>query len=153
DLIILFSITLPSPADNSPVYLSGVVTPTGTRDVLFLATTNGHVMAIDAESGSRIWSKLYPAGNCLFESGFPCYSPSAPVIDPSRQFVYAYGLDGYVHKYKVGSGLEVVGNGWPELITTKGTVEKESSNLAVATARNGTSYLYAVTSSEDDFGD
>ncbi|MCU1349448.1 MAG: hypothetical protein JWO56_2478, partial [Acidobacteria bacterium] len=64
-----------------------------------------------------------------------------------------YALDGYVHKYWLRDGLEVVGNGWPELITRKGQVEKGSSALTIVTAKNGRSYLYAAIAAYPEPGD
>jgi hypothetical protein len=66
--------------------------------------------------------------------GSTCYATSSPAIDPRRQFVYSYGLDGKVHKYAVGSGNEVLTGGWPETTTLKGFDEKGSAALSIATA-------------------
>ena len=41
----LFQATLPSVADGAPVYLRNVTTPTGTRDLLFVTTKAGHIIA------------------------------------------------------------------------------------------------------------
>ncbi len=73
-----------------------------------------------------------------------CFTTSSPAVDPNRQFVYSYGLDGAVHKYAVGTGEEITGAGWPEMTTKKPFDEKGSSALSIATARNGTSYLYVT---------
>ncbi len=149
-----FKITLSGVADGTPVYLSGVTTPSGVRDLLFLNTTNGYITARDAHTGAKIWVHQYPAGSCTFDNGAtPCFTPSSPAIDPNRQYVYAYGLDGYVHKYQVGDGTEITGNGWPELSTLKPNIDKGSANLAIATDNNGTTFLYMTHSSESDYGD
>jgi hypothetical protein len=138
-----FQVTLPSVADGAPVVLTGVVTASGTRDLLFLTTKDGHVLALDAHSGAVVWSQQYGPGSCKINNGSSvCFTTSQPAVDPGRAYVYAYGLDGQVHKYAVGSGSEVTSGGWPELATTKAFDEKSSSDLAVATASNGTSYLY-----------
>ena len=47
-----------------------------------------------------------------------------------------------MHKYQVDDGTEVDTGGWPEQTTMKGFDEKGSSALSIATAANGTSYLY-----------
>src|SRR5262249_12562940 len=39
-------------------------------------------------------------------------------------------------------GLEVIGGGWPEIVTRKPGVEKIASALAFATAKDGNTYLY-----------
>src|SRR6202022_4073579 len=51
------------------------------------------------------------------------------------------------------NGKETIGDGWPALITLKGDVEKGSSNIAIATAQNGSTYLYMTTSAYPDPGD
>jgi IPT/TIG domain/PQQ enzyme repeat/PQQ-like domain len=144
NLVTLFQITLPSTADGAPVYLSNVVTSGGTRDVVFVTTKAGHILALDASNGATIWSHQKGPGTCKINNGSAaCYTTSSPAVDPDRQFVYSYGLDGYVHKYQVGDGAEILTGGWPELATTKGFDEKESSALAIATSA-GTSYLYVA---------
>src|SRR5207247_1137489 len=74
----------------------------------------------------------------------PCYTTSSPAVDPNRQYVYSYGLDGYVHRCQVADGTEVTSGGWPELASLKPFNEKGSSALSIATAKNGTSYLYVT---------
>jgi hypothetical protein len=146
-LTTLFQATLPSIADGAPAYLSGVSTTSGTRDLLFLTTKAGDIVALDAHSGSQIWIQHNPAGSCTVNNrSQPCYTTSSPVVDPNRQFVYSYGLDGAVHKYQVGNGTEVTDGGWPEVATLKGFDEKGSSALAFATGKNGATYLYVANS-------
>ncbi len=140
----LFTVTLPGIADGAPVLLRAVPTAHGTRDLLFLTTTDGHLVARDARTGAAVWAHQYGPGACRINNvGGPCYTTSSPAIDPDRRYVYSYGLDGKVHKYAVGSGDEVRRGGWPETITLKGYNEKESPALAIATAKDGHSYLYA----------
>jgi outer membrane protein assembly factor BamB len=139
----VFRVTLPAIADGAPAYLSGVQTPSGPRDLLFLTTKAGHILALDAHSGERVWMHQYAAGTCRINLGSQlCYTTSSPAIDPDRRYVYSYGLDGQVHKYQVGDGTEVTTGGWPELTTRKPFNEKGSSALAQATAADGTPYLY-----------
>ena len=139
----LFQVTLPAVEDGAPVYLSQVSTPKGTRNLLFLTTKAGHILALDALTGETIWEHQYPAGSCRINNvGGPCFTTSSPAIDPSLQFVYSYGLDGYVHKYQAGDGAEIKTGGWPELATLKPYNEKVSPALSIATLSNGASYLY-----------
>jgi hypothetical protein len=58
-----------------------------------------------------------------------------------------------VHKYAIANGAEVRGGGWPQLITLKGNVEKGSSALSLAKARNGRTYLYMTTAAYPEPGD
>jgi len=135
-LRVLYSVQLPGTVDDAPVFLSGVTTPQGVRDLLFVTTTDGRLVALDAATGATVWSQQ-PAGG-------PQYTTSAPAIDPGRQLVYSYGLEGRVHRYRAADGSEVTGSGWPQLATLKPDVEKCSPALAVATAGNGHTYLYVA---------
>ncbi len=145
----LFQITLPSNADSAPVALQGVSTTTGLRDLVFVTTRAGHLIALDSRSGATVWSKQHGASTCQINDpapvpspSNPCHTNASPAIDPNRQFIYAYGLDGYVHKHQVADGAEVMTGGWPELATTKPFNEKGSSALSIAATPGGT-YLYA----------
>jgi hypothetical protein len=44
-------VRLPSVADGAPVYLSGVSTVHGIQDLVFLTTRDGHVEALNAQTG------------------------------------------------------------------------------------------------------
>jgi hypothetical protein len=135
-LHLLYSVALPAAAGGAPVFLSHVSTPEGIKDLLFLTTADGRILARDAATGSNVWS-WQPAN-------VPMYTTSSPAIDPNRLYVYSYGLEGRVHKYQVGEGTEISTGGWPETVTLKPIVEKESPALAVATAASGVSYLYVA---------
>ncbi len=146
----LFQVTLPSIADGAPVIQQNVPTARGTIDLLFVTTTDGRLIAMHARTGATIWSVQHGPGSCLVNGGAnpyfpnsPCFTTSSPALDPNRQFVYAYGLDGFVHKHQVASGAEVSGGGWPEQTTAKPQDEKGSSALGIAVTPSGT-FLYAT---------
>ena len=130
-------------SDGAPVFLEGVPTPGGIKDLLFVTTTSGWIQALDAATGVEVWSKQYGTGTCTSSNGSACVSTSSPAIDPNRQFVYGYGLDGNVHKYAVGTGLETMTGGWPQVATLKPSTEKSAGALGFATS-SGVTYLYAV---------
>ena len=92
----VFSVHLPEIADGAPVLAAAVPTSSGTRDLLFVTTKAGRVVALDARTGATVWSTTPPSG--------PNYTTSSPALDPSRQFVYGYALDGFVHKYGIADG-------------------------------------------------
>lgn len=145
----LWQTTLPDVVDSAPVEQPNVVTPSGTRDLLFVTTSGGGLFAVDANSGAIVWESDHPAGSCVFDNtSQTCYTDSAPALDPSGAYVYTYGLDGFIHKHAVGDGTEITGGGWPEAVTLKPTVEKESSPLNI-----GNGYLYVSTASYSDLGD
>lgn len=141
----IFQVQLTGTADGAPIYLSGVNTASGSKDILFVTTRAGDIVGLDAHNGLQIWVQHNPAGSCKINNGgATCYTTSSPALDPNRQYVYSYGLDGFVHKYKVEDGQEVKNGGWPELTSTKPFQEKGSSALTTATAKNGKSYLYVA---------
>jgi hypothetical protein len=130
----LFTVALPSSPDGAPVLLTNVNTASGVKDLVFVTTERGHLIAMDANTGAQVWSRFFNVGSGL--------TNSAPAIDPNRKYIYTAGVeDGKVHKVNVADGTEVIGGGWPEQIGPAGI--KASSELAIATAKDGTSYLYA----------
>jgi hypothetical protein len=135
-LHLLYRVTLPAVADGAPAFLGGVTTPLGVKDLLFLTTKSGILVAADAATGATVWSKQPATG--------PNYTTSSPAVDPNRLYVYSYGLDGKAHKYLVGDGTEVTSGGWPQLATNKPSVEKGSAALGFATARSGAIRLYVA---------
>jgi outer membrane protein assembly factor BamB len=139
-----FQVSLPDVADGAPVFLENVTTSSGPQNLLFVTTRDGHIIALNAQTGATVWSHQHGPGTCTINNGGSvCYTTSSPAIDPNRLYVYSYGLDGFVHKYGVGNGTEVTTGGWPELATLKGFDEKGSSALSIATSK-GTSYLYVT---------
>ncbi len=123
---------LPAIADGAPAELPNVTTPAGVKTLLFVTTTKGSLIAVDAATGNQVWR---------VDTTGPNFTTSSPALDPNGQFVYGYGVDGKVHKYAVGTGAETTTGGWPVTITLMPDVEKGSSPLNV-----GNGYLYMVTS-------
>jgi outer membrane protein assembly factor BamB len=119
---------LPATADGAPVELPYVNTASGVKTLLFVTTTMGSLLAIDAADGNLVWRK---------DTSGPKFTTSSPAIDPSGKYVYSYGLDGKVHKYAVGDGEEVTDKTWPAVVTLMPIDEKGSSPINIA---NG--YLY-----------
>jgi outer membrane protein assembly factor BamB len=141
----LFKVSLPSVADGAPAYLSSVKTSTGNVNMLFVTTKGGHIIALDAVDGNVIWSHQYGSGSYRINNrSQPTYTTSSPAVDPNREYVYSYGLDGYVHRYRVADGEEIKTDGWPEVCTLKPFDEKGSSALAIATAKDSNSYVYVA---------
>ena len=143
-LVQKYQANLPAIADGAPVFLEAVTTPVGVKNLLFVTTRDGRIIALDAQTGATVWSHQYGPGACqINNSGGACYTTSSPAIDPNRLYVYSYGLDGNVHKYQVGDGTEILTGGWPQSATLKGYDEKGSSALSIATSA-GATYLYVT---------
>jgi hypothetical protein len=130
-------------ADSAPIYVGSVATQSGTKNLLFVVTRNGYLVALDADTTtpSVVWAHQPKA---------PVTSPQittgSPAVDSSRQYVYAYAHDGNIHKYQVADGTEITDGGWPEVSTLKPDIDdKGASGLSVATAHDGKTYLYSVT--------
>src|SRR5262245_21503520 len=70
----LYSVALPAVADGAPVLLRAVVTAAGLKDLLFLTTKDGRILAVDADTGGVVWSHQPATG--------PRYTTSSPAIDP-----------------------------------------------------------------------
>jgi hypothetical protein len=140
----LFQVSLPSAIEGAPVVLTNVSTPSGVHDVAYVTTRGGNIIAMDAYSGATLWSAQPASTNITM---------SSPAIDPSLAYVYSAGLDGYIHKYAVGTGAEVTSGGWPELSTLKISAEKDGTAITIGTS-GGTNYLYmGVGGYNGDFGD
>jgi len=136
---------IPELADGAPVFVSGVTARDEFRNVLVVSTMYGRLIAIDAGTGRRLWMTTPPAG--------PRWTTSSPAVDPTRTYVFGYTLDGYIHRYDLSTGEEITGPGWPALITLKGDVEKGSSSISIATARNKRTYLYMTIAAYPEPGD
>lgn len=129
-----YNVTMTATTNAAPVLARAVATPSGTKDLIVVTAQSGRTTAYDAFDGSVVWTAT-TSGTSPTES--------SPAIDPNRQFVYAYGVDGKVHKYGIGDGVETTTGGWPQIATLKPSVEKGASGLAFAITQ-GTTYLYAV---------
>jgi outer membrane protein assembly factor BamB len=60
----LFTVTVDGKVDAQPLYVPALAIPSqGTHNVLYIATENGSLYAVDADNGSQLWQKsLIPSG-------------------------------------------------------------------------------------------
>lgn len=117
---------LPGTADGAPAFLPDVAVDGTPRDLLFLTTREGHVLAVDAADGTILWTRQPQGPNVLNAS---------PVVDPDGPTVYAYGLDGDLHAFRADTGEELQTGPFPVTITKMPGTEKGSSNLNLAEGR------------------
>lgn len=136
NLHLVWKVALPDLADERPILLKNLAWPDGTvRDVIYLTTDHGTLLALDAATGNKLWDVTPRSTN-------PKYTKASPAADPVQGLIYSYGLDGYVHRFRATTGHEVLGNGWPVQVTRMPVSEKISSALNLV---NG--YLYVTTAS------
>jgi malectin (di-glucose binding ER protein)/putative pyrroloquinoline-quinone binding quinoprotein/PQQ enzyme-like repeat protein len=138
----LFQVGLKETIEGQPVVLTNVSIAGGTHDVAFMTSRNGYLTALDAYSGAIYWQVQFNGTNITM---------SSPAIDPSRNYIYAAGIDGKLHKVNVGNGTEITGGGWPETASLKDNVEKDGTALTIG-ASGGVNYLYIGTGGYDGDG-
>ncbi len=116
-------IKLDGTVDASAIYLHGV-TIRGTRhNAIFVTTTYGKTLALDAGSGDVLWE--YTPTSYQKLAGTRQITNSTPVADSNRQFIYAASPDGYIQKLVVSDGHRV----WRTSITKLPQREKMDSSL------------------------
>jgi outer membrane protein assembly factor BamB len=131
-----WSVKLPDLAGERPILLQHLAWPDKTlRDVLYLTADNGTLLALDADTGAKLWAVTPKNTN-------PKYTKASPAADPVQGLIYSCGLDGKVHRFRATTGQEGTGNGWPVRVTKMPLSEKVSAALNLA---NG--YLYVTTAS------
>jgi outer membrane protein assembly factor BamB len=123
------TVQLPGTVDSSPIYLHGALVGGAVHDVVVVTTTYGKTLAIDAGSGQILW-RFTPAGYSGW-AGSAQITTTSPLLDPSRQFVYAASPNGLIHKLSLSHGREDPSGSWPVSITRDPTREKLAAALNI----------------------
>ena len=113
-------------ADSSPIYLHAVQAGGGTHDVFFVTTTYGKTVAVDAVSGTVLWTFTPPSYASW--AGSAQITTATPVADPSRTSVYAAAPSGWIYKLAVSDGHAE----WSTAITRLPSREKIAAPLNFA---------------------
>ncbi len=121
-------VRLDGTVDSSPIYLRSVRVLGKQHDVLVVTTTYGKTIALDADSGRRLW-EFTPPGYSSWAGSYQITN-ATPVADPSRKAVYAVSPDGKVHKLSLADGREQAG--WPVAVTRLPAREKIAPALNVS---------------------
>lgn len=116
-------VSLDGTVDASAIYLAGVIVRGARHDVIFVSTTYGKTVALDADSGSILWEFTPTSYQSLV--GSRQIANSTPVADSDRQFIYAASPDGYIQKLAVSDGQSV----WRTSVTRLPLREKMDSPL------------------------
>jgi len=112
---------IPGTADSSPIYLRGVTVRGKKHDVFVLTTSYGRTLALDADTGARLWL-FTPRGYSSWAGSYRITN-SSPVSD--RRFVWAGAPDGRIRKLSLATGRQV----WSRMITLLSAREKLGTAL------------------------
>lgn len=118
-------IHLDGTVDSSAIYIRGVTVNGSSHDVLFMTTTYGKTIAVDANQGTVLWEFTPPGYDSWV--GSRQITNSTPVADPDRQHIYAAAPDGAIRKLTVSDGHVL----WTTPITLLPVREKIASPLKV----------------------
>ncbi len=116
-------VTIDGTVDASPIYLHDVQVSGASHNVLFVTTTYGRTLAIDARDGTVLWRFTPPEYDSF--AGTARITTATPVADPDRQFIYAAAPDGMIRKLAIADGHVA----WSTSITLLPTREKIASAL------------------------
>ncbi|MGB6486370.1 MAG: PQQ-binding-like beta-propeller repeat protein [Steroidobacteraceae bacterium] len=109
--------------DASAIYLHGATIRGARHDAIFVTTSYGRTMALDAASGAVLWQ--YTPASYQDLAGTRQFTNSTPVADPDGSSIYAASPDGYIEKLAVSDGRLV----WRTPITELPLREKMDSPL------------------------
>lgn len=135
----LWSVNVGGMVDREPLYVHDLNTIAGKKDVVFVNTMQAQCAAFDALTGAKIWMT-----HSLNSKEGARGSEANCVIDPTLQYIFVYGTDGYVYKLKTYDGSQVTDGGWP--IQAHPSPKEMGYSLGIFTAKNGVTYLTAKNS-------
>jgi hypothetical protein len=157
----LFSTPVDGRLWAQPLYMSGVTIGGAKHNVVYVATANDSVYAIDGDSGAQLWKVSLLTGGETPGSATTLHSSvqpqigitGTPVIDPSTGTLYAVtqsGLSGTffhrLHALDITNGKERFGA--PVVINSGGWDSSQHLQRPGLTLANGTIYV-AFSSNED----
>jgi PQQ-like domain len=109
--------------DASAVYLHGATVHGARHDVIFVTTSYGKTLAIDADRGHVLWEYTPESYRSLARTRQ--FTNSTPVIDPASATLYAASPDGYIQGLAISDGHVL----WRTRITELPRREKMDSPL------------------------
>ena len=116
-------IKLDGTVDASAIYLQGATVQGARHDAIFLTTTYGKTVALDANTGAILWE--YTPASYRSVAGTRQITTSTPVADMDRHHIYAASPDGYIQKLTISDGQPV----WRTSVTNLAEREKLASPL------------------------
>jgi outer membrane protein assembly factor BamB len=142
-LHLLWSADMGDKIDASPLVLANVATSSGSHNMVLIGAENGKFSALDADSGSVLWSKQLGAfgpNGCMDLGGSPFGITGSAAVDRSAGRVYVADGTDTVFAFNLADGSSVAG--WPVSLNADETQNHVYSGLALNPA-NG--FLYAST--------
>jgi outer membrane protein assembly factor BamB len=94
---------------TAPLVAQSVITPQGSKDLVFVLGSNDTVYSIDAATGNIVWKKNFP--NSLKPVQDPTYlcpntANTTPVIDKQASIIYLITSDGKLRGLSLANGAE-----------------------------------------------
>jgi hypothetical protein len=92
---------------TAPVVAEDVDTPGGNKTVVYVAGSDDHLFALDAADGRVIWSRDFEVWVLPNAAGMwlcPNNLNATPVLDRSRNMIYAIAFDGRLWGLDLGTG-------------------------------------------------
>jgi outer membrane protein assembly factor BamB len=131
-----------------PVLATGVTTPTGNRNLVYVGASTGEFDAFDADSGALVWQKMLPSirYSCGGTSTATTSVDRAATFDRTTNRIYVEDGTDSIHAFDLGTGTEQAG--WP--------VTLANATPGLEFPHGGLNYdasdhlLYATTSSTCD---
>ncbi len=117
------AIDLDGLVDASAIYIRGASVRGARHDAIFVTTTYGRTLALDAESGIVLWE--YTPASYRDLAGTRQFTNSTPVADADGQSIYAASPDGDIQKLAISDGRPL----WRTAITELPLREKMASPL------------------------
>jgi len=116
-------VKLDGTVDASAIYLHAISIRGARHNAIFVTTTYGKTLAINADSGDVLWEYTPDSYHQL--AGTRQITTTTPVADSDRQFIYTASPDGFIQKLAVSDGQLV----WRTSITKLPQREKMDSPL------------------------
>ncbi len=116
--------------DSSAIELHRISIHGARHDVLVMTTTYGRTLALDAQTGKRLWE--FTPSDIGSYAGSPQITTATPIADPTRTYVYSSSPDGRIHKLVLATGQEASSGHWPVSVTFDAKKEKIASALNIS---------------------